>query len=218
MPKQIFALEPGGPKRLQVSWKSFFKDTTITLDGVLVGTIPDQPALREGQEFRLMDGSIIKVQLVSNLSGTEMRVLRNGIPLPGSASNPETKVKTATGIIFFVAGLNLLLGLIALITQSEFLALMGIGWYSIVFGGFFLAMGFLVRKLSKVALILSIAVFALDGLLGLIGSVMMGGSPFAGVILRVLLIIPMVQAVSAINELKSPKMPPVVPPGIPPAL
>lgn len=218
MPKQSYALEPGGPKRLQVSWKSFFKDTTITLDGVVVGNIPDQQSLRAGQDFRLMDGSVLKVQLVTNLMGTEMRVLRNGVPLPGSASNPETKVKTATGIIFFVAGLNLLLGLIALITQSEFLAQMGVGWYSIVFGGFFLAMGFLVRKLSKVALILSIAVFALDGLLGVIGSVMMGGSPVAGVIMRVLLIIPMVQAVGAIKELKNPTLPPSMPPGVPPAL
>jgi hypothetical protein len=218
MPKQSYALEPGGPKRLQVSWKSFFKDTVITLDGVVVGSIPDQPTLREGQDFRLMDGSIIKVQLISNLSGTEMRVLRNGVPLPGSASNPETRVKTATGIIFFVAGLNLLLGLIALITQSDFLAQIGIGWYSLVFGGFFLVMGFLVRKLSTVALILSIVVFALDGLIGLIGSLMMGGTPFAGVIFRVLLIIPMVQAVSAIKELKNPSLPPIVPPSMPPAM
>jgi len=212
MPKRMYALEPGGPKRLKVSWKSFFKETTITLDDVEVGTIPDQRALLAGQEFKLMDGSLLKVQLVQNLSGSEVHVLRNGVPLPGSASNPESRVKTAWGIIFFIAGLNLVLGILALLTQSEFLANMGIGWYSLIFGGFFLVMGFLVKKLSKVALILSIVIFALDALVGIVGSIMMGGSPaISGLILRVILIIPMVQGVSAITALKKPSAPPVVP-------
>lgn len=209
MPKQSYALEPGGPKRLEVSWKGFFKNTTITLDGVLLGTIPDHMALRTPQEFKLIDGSLLKVQLVQNLSGAEMQVTRNGVALPGSSSNPETRVKSAAGIIFFIAGLNLLLGVIALITQSELLASLGIGWYSLIFGGFFLVMGFLVRKLSKVALILSIVVFSLDALIGIIASVAMGGSPaIAGLVVRVLLIIPMVQGVSAITALKKPSVPP----------
>lgn len=214
MPKRTYALEPDGPKRLTINWKSMsFKDTTITLDDVVVGTIPDQRELRAGQEFKLIDGSMLKVQLVQNISGSEVQVLRNGVPLPGSASNPETRLKGAWGMIFFIAGLNLLLGIIALLTGSELLANMGIGWYSLIFGGFFLIMGFLVKNRSKVALILSIVVFALDALVGIIGSVAMGGTPaISGLIVRVLLIIPMVQGVSAITALKKPSTPPVVPP------
>jgi hypothetical protein len=215
MPKQSYALEQGGPKRLEVSWKGLYKETTITLDGMQLGMVLDQKALYAGQEYRLMDDSLLKVQLVSGIGGTELRATRNGIPLPGSASNPESRVKTATGIIFFIAGLNLLLGIIALITQSELLANLGIGWYSLVFGGFFLVMGFLVRKRSKVALILSIVIFSLDALIGIIGSVALGGSPaIAGLIVRVLLIIPMVQGVGAITALKKASVPPVVPPGV----
>jgi len=215
MAKQSYSLEPGGPKRLEISWKGFFKNTTITLDGMLLGTIPDHMALRTPQEYKLVDGSLLKVQLVQNLSGAEMQVTRNGVPLPGSASNPETKVNTAAGIIFFIAGLNLLLGVIALITQSEILANLGIGWYSLVFGGFFLVMGFLVRKRSKIALILSIVIFSLDAIIGIIGSVAMGGSPaVAGLIVRVLLVIPMVQGVGAITALKKASAPPVMPPAV----
>lgn len=39
MAKQTYALEPGGPKRLEISWKYGFKDTTITFDGAPVGVI-----------------------------------------------------------------------------------------------------------------------------------------------------------------------------------
>ena len=215
MAKQSYSLEPGGPKRLEIQWKGFFKNTTIALDGVTLGIIPDHMTLRTPQEFNLTDGGLLKVQLVQNLAGTEMQVTRNGIPLPGSASNPETKVGTAAGIIFFVAGLNLLLGIIGLLTRSEFLATLGIGWYSIIFGAFFLVMGFLVKKRSMVALILSIVVFSLDALVGVIGSVAMGGSPaIGGLVFRVFLIIPMVQGVGAITALKKTSAPPSMPPSI----
>lgn len=214
MPKQSWLLEPGGPKRLEIQWKGQYKDTTITLDGVLLGTVLNQQLLKAGQEFQLGDGSLLKLQLVSNLAGTILRVTRNGIPLPWSALNPETKVNTAAGIIFFVAGLNLVLGVIGLLTQSEFLATLGIGWYSIIFGAFFLVMGLLVKNRSMVALILSIVVFSLDALLGVIGSVAMGGSAaVGGFVFRVFLIIPMVQGVGAITALKKPSasgVPPVV--------
>jgi len=207
MPKQSFALEPGSTHRLEIQWKGLYKDTTLTLDGVQLGPVLDQGLLRAGQELPLPDGSLLKLHLVSNLAGTELRVTRNGIPLPGSASNPETKVGTAAGIIFFVAGLNLLLGVISLLTRSEFLASLGIGWFSIIFGAFFLVMGFLVKKRSMVV------VFSLDALVGVIGSIAMGGAPaIGGLVFRVFLIIPMVQGVGAITALKKPSAPPSVPP------
>lgn len=214
MPKLTLALEPGGPKRLEIQWKGLYKNTTITLDGVQLGTVLDQRLLRAGQELPLTDGSLLRLHLVSNLAGTELRVTRNGDPLPGSASNPETKVNTAAGLIFFVAGLNLVLGIIGLLTRSEFLATLGIGWYSIIFGAFFLVMGFLVKKRSMVALILSIVVFSLDALLGVVSSVAMGGSvAIGGFVFRLFLIILMAQGVGAIKALKkssAPGVPPVV--------
>jgi len=218
MAKQSYSFDPGGPKRLEMSWKGAFKETTLVVDGVPVGVIPDQKALRAGQEFKLVDGSLLKVQLVSNLAGSEVQVTRNGMPLPGSASNPETRIKTAAGIIFFIAGLNLLLGLLALVIRSDFFASLGIGWYNLVFGLFFLAMGFLVNRKSKVALIAATVVFALDALIGIVGSIAAGYTPpIFGLILRVILIIPMVQGIGAISASKRDSLPPSTPTYIPPA-
>ena len=213
MTKRSYSFEPGGPKRLELSWKGFYKNMTLKLDGIQIGEVPDSKTLTAGQEFRLVDGSIVKVQMVSNLAGTEIQVLRNGQPLPGSASNPETRVKTAAGLIFFIAGLNILIGLIATFFNSDILYQIGVTWLNILFGVFFLVMGLLVRKRSKVALILSIVVFSLNAVLAIFGSILAGVTPsIPGLLMRVVLIIPMVQAVKSIDQLKKRNNPPAVPP------
>lgn len=203
MPKQSFALEAGGEKRLEISWKGLYKDVTVSLDGNSVGIIPNQKALSAGQEFRLIDGSTIKVQLVSKLISTEMQVLRNGQPLPGSSSDPQARLKTAYGVVYFIAGLNLVLGFVSFLFNVEFLQQIGIGFSSIVFGLVFLVLGFFVQRKSTIALILAIILFALDGILGVVLAASQGYNPGAGgIIARIFLLIPMVQGVGAIKAVK----------------
>ncbi len=204
MPKQSFALEAGGEKRLEISWKGMYKDVTVSLDGTSIGVIPNQKALSAGQEFRSIDGTTIKVQLVSKFMSTELQVLRNGQPIPGSASDPQTKVKNAYGMVCFVAGLNLVLGLVSFLFNVEFLQQIGIGFGSILFGLVFLALGFFVQRKSTVALILAIVIFALDGIVGFFLAASQGYNPGGGgIIARIFLLIPMIQGVGAIKALKS---------------
>jgi hypothetical protein len=204
MPKQTYALEKDGPKRLEVSWKGAWKNVTVQLDGTPVGTIPDQKALSAGQRFELPDGSTLSLQLVKKFYTTELQILRNGQPLPGSASDPEAQVKGAYSIVFFVAGLNVVLGLVAVLFQVEFLQQVGIGAFSIGFGLVFLALGFFVMRGSLVALIIAIVIFALDAILGFVLTISGGGTPnIGGIVARVFLLIPMVQGVSAMRALKS---------------
>lgn len=202
MPKQQYALEPNGPKRLEISWDAFWKNLTVRLDGNTIGAVADQKALKAGQDFLLPDNSVLHIQLVQKFFSTELQVLRNGTPIPGSVSDPVQRLKTAYGIVFFVAGLNIVLGLIAALFQVEFLQMLGIGWGSVVFGMLFLILGFLTMRRSMVALIIAIIIFALDGILGLLFAIQQGGSPTFGVIARVILLIPMIQGVGAIQTLK----------------
>lgn len=177
MPKKSYALEVGGQKRLEISWKGVWKNTTIQLDGDVIGIMNGQKELVAGQEYLLPDGTGLSVRLVKKFSGAELQVLREGTPLPGSASDPETRIKTAYGIIFFVAGLNLVLGLLAVVLDVEFLQTLGLGFYSIIFGLVFFGAGFLVKRRSLVALVVVIVIFALVGIMGIIGAISMGGVP-----------------------------------------
>ena len=202
MAKHQYAIDANGPKRIEVSWSGFWKNTTVKFDGNVIGTFPGQKELRQGGSFQLPDGSTINVQLIMGLY-TELRVLRNGQPLPGSTSDPQTRFKAAYGIVFFIAGLNLVLGLLSLTTESNFLRSIGIGTPSIVFGLIFLGLGFVIRQQrSKMALILAIVIFGLDMILGFVLNASGGGSPSTtGIIPRIFLFIPMVQGVSAIDQL-----------------
>ncbi|HZY45375.1 MAG TPA: hypothetical protein VFF70_11555, partial [Anaerolineae bacterium] len=156
----------------------------------------------QGQSFQLPDGSTINVKLVTGIM-TELRVQRNGQPLPGSPSDPQMRFKTAYGVVFFIAGFNIGLGLLSLATNSSFLRSVGIGTASIGFGVIFLVLGFVIRnQRSKVALILSIVIFGLDFVLGIVLNASNGVNPdTTGIIARIILLMPMAQGISAIDQL-----------------
>jgi hypothetical protein len=203
MPKQSFALEPNGPKRLEVAWRGLWKDMRITLDGKPVGEIPNGKALREGREFKLPDGSGLKVQLVQALATVEFQITRDGQPLPASGGHPETRLKSAYITIYIIAGLNIILGTISQLVGIEYLTRLGIGVFSIVFGAVFVLLGFLVQRKILTALIIAIIILAVDGILGFILTSSAGLQPSAGgIILRIFLILPLFPAVKATRDLK----------------
>lgn len=198
MPKQTYAFKPGGRKRLEVSWKGMWKDFTVKLDNQVVGEFSDQSELEAGQWLSLPDGSSLRIQLVQKSSRTELQVLRNGLPLAVSSFDPESRLRSACSMIFFIAGLNLVLGIATMLFRIEFLQALGIGFFSVIFGLVFLLLGFWAQSGSQLALILAIAIFALDGILGFVLVAMVGGTPnISGLIARIFFIIPMVRGLSA---------------------
>src|SRR5574341_2042809 len=129
-----------------------------------------------------------------------------------NTQNDEAQAKTAAGIVWFIAGLNLLVGLAATVLQIQLLLSLGFGWYSIVFGVIFLALGFFVQRRSAIALILAIVIFTLDALLGIVGTIAAGGSPaIGGLVFRALLIYAMIRAVGSLRRLNQPASAPPAP-------
>jgi len=203
MPKKQFALEKGGPKRVLVSWKGMWKNFSVELDGAPLGTVENQKMLKAGQDFPLGDGTTLRVQLKTGLSG-ELQLTRDGHPLPGSGADPEVRLKTAWGVLFFVAGVNAVLGIAAEAFDVEILLALGLGYTSLAIAVVFGGLGFAVKTYrSQVALIVAIVLFALDGLLVIFAAMEAGGRPgVGGIIMRVLLLMAMIQGVGAIKALK----------------
>jgi len=203
MAKTQFALEAGGPKRLELSWGMFWKNFQVTLDGKQVGSVSGgQKELKDGVEFRLPDGSELHVQLVQNAMNVELQVLRNGAPLPGSATDPEQRVKSAAYLLYFLAGLNTLLGVVAMVMMSELLEGLGVGIGNILFGAIVAALGFFTYRRSRVAPVLAIVLYVADSLYTLATLSGAGRSPpIAGIFFRIYIIYALVQAVKAAGEL-----------------
>ena len=203
MPKQSFAFEKDGPKGLEVAWKGRWKNVTVRLDGETMGPVLGQRELMAGQELQLPDGSTLSLQLVKKLTVLELQLLRDGQPLPDSATDPELVLRGAYVVLFFIAGLNIVLGSIAYLFQAETLLRMGMGFYSIIFGVVFLVMGRFVRRQSLIALVIAIVIFALDSILSLVLASSQGSTTnVVGMVTRAFLLLPMIQGIGAIQEIR----------------
>jgi hypothetical protein len=182
-----------------MGWRSF----TVKLDGLEIGKIEGgQKVLKQGKSFTLPDGSDLSIKLKTGLT-TELQLLRNGRPLPGSASDPRKKLTTAYGVIFFVGGLGLILGLAAALLGATFLQELGFGWGSIIVGAIVVGLGFMVKQQSLTALWIAIVLYALDAILSIAGAVAAGAAPTGNIIVRVFFLAAMYQGVGAIKALRA---------------
>jgi hypothetical protein len=204
MPKRNYATEKGGPKNLEISWKGMWKEISVKVNGSEIGTMKDQKELQEGKEFKLPGGGTLSVKLVKKLFAPELQILKNGEPLAGSDSDPKQKLKIAYGVIFFIAGLNIVLGLIAELGQVDILLELGIGYFSIIFGAIFGVLGYFVKEKSVIALWIAIVLFVIDTLLSMYFAIEMGASPStSSIIVKIFLFVGMIQGFRAIKALNN---------------
>ena len=203
MPTQQFPIEKNGPKRIEINWSGMWKDFNVKFDGQPVGAVT-KDELGKGKEFPLPDGSTFKVHLRRVAMGTELALLRNGDALPGSAADPETAIKVSAGIVYFIAAMQALAGVIAVVGRVEWLLTMGFGIPSIVVGVFFAILGFFTMQRSRIALGIAMAVYAADGVATLAMSVDAGGRPgIGGIIIHVLFLTAMWRGFRAMGQVKA---------------
>jgi hypothetical protein len=203
MPTKRYSLNPGEAPRVELTWGVSWKNLRVSLDGKEIGTIPSAKELKAGQEFPLGDGTTLQVQLHQNFIAPELRVLRNGRPLPGSASDPAERVRVASQVVYFIAGLNIVVGLLVGMFHVDFLRIIGAGWPTFFTGVIYLVLGYFVQRRSFAALVAAVALFALDGIATLADAAATTGRPvLGGIFVRIILIATMARGLGAIRELK----------------
>jgi hypothetical protein len=111
MAKRKYALERGGPKRLFVRWRRGFKDFEVAFDGKAYEL--ERRLLESGASLTLGDGSSLFVQRVKRRWWSigfrdELRVDRDGVPVPGSDGDPRVVGRGAGGVLILFGLLRLL--------------------------------------------------------------------------------------------------------------
>ncbi|ABF92936.1 hypothetical protein MXAN_4105 [Myxococcus xanthus DK 1622] len=204
MGSKKLALEAGGPPRLELSWGWGWKQFTVTLDGKVVGTLNGGAAeLKRGVFFTLPDGSSLNVLLLSGVFRTGLAVSRDGEALPGSDTDPSQQVKRAANMLYFLAGVNTLLGVIGLLVESEALEAAGMGLGSILFGVVVAVLGFFTYRGTRAAPILAGILYIADALTTVVDTVTEGGRvPVVALIIRAYIIITLFTAAKAAAELR----------------
>src|SRR6185436_10736893 len=99
------------------------------------------------------------------------------------STDANKEAVAAYAAIFFIGGLNVVLGLVAIMFDIEILTRMGVGIWSLLEGALYIFLGFLVKGGSVRALWVAIALFALDSVFFLQISLKVGGTPPIGAII-----------------------------------
>ena len=200
MPTRQYALERDGRKRVTVSWQGRWKNVEVTFDGESVMTMSGQEDLTAGREATLSDGSVLGVRLQKRFPGLDLLVLRDGVPLPGSPMDRETEVRSAAIVVYVVAGFNALIGLIALLGNSELFGGSDGGLLLLGFAVIFAVLGFFTQRKSAWALGVAILVFALDGVVSGLAMIADGRMPCVGIALRVVFLMLMFRGFQAMRS------------------
>jgi hypothetical protein len=202
MPKIKYAIETGGSKRLEISWKGNFTEFTIRLDGNLIGSINNREQLEAGQEFRLEDGSSIKVQLPHRSIFSYPQVSINSQPLHPSGLEPAKRLSNVYKLIFIFAGANLAAGII-LLSHTGLQKSLAVGLRSLVAGGLFFLLAFFVIRRSIIALSIFVGILAVDLILSVIFPPELPRFILiAAVVFRIFILLAIIQGFGAIKALK----------------
>lgn len=198
-----FALAPDEDPRLELEWRGLlYRDLTLKLDGQKLGRkITDRRQLRNGVNFALPDHSNLRVQLVSTFFVPELRITRNGKPLPGSTTDPRTLHRVAIAVLVAIALMQILVGFVFVLAgKPQWLSAYGIGSWNfplgLVYGGL---TAFVAAKESRPALNAATALFALESVATIVLIVVSGGNPLAMLAFRALLFAFLVRGVLARN-------------------
>lgn len=133
MPSKQFAVEKSGPKRLGISYKGFYKNFVITFDGKTIGTINDDKKLEKGMTFTLPDNSVLSVRLIKE-DKYMLEILRNEVPIPGSATHPVVLMKVALMFSLPCGLFSLIFGIGGTVFGIRLFSELSFGWASVIGG------------------------------------------------------------------------------------
>jgi hypothetical protein len=150
MPQRHFALESGGPPRLEVAWGADEGSFDVRLDGAPIGTLRGADELRNGKSLALPAGGEIFVRWEDATRGP--RVERDGTQIP--EDERPRHLRSAIYCVYFVGGAHILVALADRILPGT------APWphaIQIGFGATMLGLGALAQRGKHIALTVALA-------------------------------------------------------------
>lgn len=182
MPAKTYHLNDEQTDTLTTKWGMFFRNFELTHNGRPLGPALSPAELRRGQQYLLPDGRTVTAQL-GRKQGVqeEVELLLDGQPVPGSSTHPHERIKQAWYTLLFLGVLNIGLGVLAQVIDSDMLRQLGVDWVSIVIGILFLSLGWWgYSRRSALALYIAFGLFALVTVLSISAAASTGGSHNTG--------------------------------------
>jgi hypothetical protein len=198
MPTKTYYFDATKTEGVTASWGMFFRNFRLDYQGRELGHLT--PAeLKAGHEFALPDGRLLLVRLQQKFGAQGLDFQLNGQHLAGTVNDPLTQINTGFAAIMFIAGLNVVVSLAALLGRVEVLLALGIGWGSLIEGLIYAGLGWLGKyRQAAWAFYVALGLVVLDGVM-LLGSSMGTG----GLVMRLFLGIAIYRGAAAARQLKA---------------
>ncbi len=202
MPTKQYYLDSNKTEPLTIEWKGIYKDFKVSLKDSEVLHFENKKALENGAEYRIDENRLLTVRLTKKkYTGFEnLEILVNNEPVKGSPTDPFEIVKGVCELLFVIAALNVILGLIAELFSIELLLNYGLGFGTVIAGLIYTILGFLIKlKNSLIALVLSIFLLAADAILSFAS---MASGSATGFTFKLIFILLLWRGIRAIREIK----------------
>jgi hypothetical protein len=207
MPKKLYSLDKEGKLILEVTWKRNFKNLELKLNNKPLGIIESREELIRGKTFEVSHNNLLSVKLVKELYlFSEIEILLNDQPVENSMTHPVRKLKDVFLVIMFISSINLIFGLLGLITDNRFFERIGAGFWNIIYAGIFVLLGLMIReKKSMFAMISIIVLMLLDIIATFLFMTEIPGhiNPVTSVMVKLFLTLYLLRGVKAIKEFRN---------------
>jgi len=190
---------------LIIKWEGDWENISVFKNKVKICDIEGKNELMNGKSILDDDRSIL-IQLKGN-KPLDLYASINNIKLKPAPKDPYTKISVAIGVVFFIAGINILLGIINILTNIEILQNLGDPFVLFIYGIIFMILGVIIKiKNSMIALLLAITLFIIDAVLSIIFNIQNGAPPFSGTIfMKAFLAVYMINGINGFKQLKGSK-------------
>lgn len=205
MPTKTFYLDKGSTEPIMIDFGYNWKNLTVAKDGTVIGQVENARELKKGKSFAISEDRTLFIQLKKKWGYIpELEILLNGSPIPGSETEPNTQVRQAYTLLFFLAAFNAVLGVIAESIDAAFLKSLGMGYGTIVLGLFFGLFAYLVKfRHSLAALYGATGLMALDIISTFVFAAEMGGNPVSGLMMKALFTFVLFKGIAALKKVKN---------------
>lgn len=160
----------GREEKILIKSNGWFKPKEVWLGQENLGPWPSRSELKKGVILKTTDGSELSIRQTD--FPVQLLFMFNGIPVKGSAADPDTQIKTAYGLMMFVCALNFLLGAIAYFGEVQMLLRLGFGLYNLIIGTLYVILLYIGYDAKMfVPLVIGLIIFCGDAIMMVIGMI-----------------------------------------------
>lgn len=205
-----FASVPGGEKDVTIASTRVDKTTehyVVSYKDKVLSEF-DSGLLIGGTTVKLPDGRELCLFFRQSIASSRvLDMTLDGKPVEQAPGSIRNQLGYVYGFIFFIGGLNLVLGLVQVLTGNRFLFGIGLNIVSVGFGIIWIILGLFIMRKSLTALVIAMVLYIAMVLTNYIAAMGKGHTTAISLALPALIVLYMVRSITMLRSYKKTRTP-----------